>query len=59
MEWSGLLFVGLLPMHMPSLDHILHHAPNDLLSVFGAGIGIALIATAALRLLSTTRGKKV
>jgi hypothetical protein len=40
------------------LNHFLHHAPNDMLTVLVAGISIALIAIAVLRLLSTTRGGK-
>jgi hypothetical protein len=38
------------------LNHFLHHAPNDMLTVLVAGIGIAAIAIAVLGLLSTTRG---
>jgi hypothetical protein len=40
---------------MPSIDHVLHHAPQDLLTVFGAGIGLAAAAIGVLRLVSTTR----
>jgi ABC-type bacteriocin/lantibiotic exporter with double-glycine peptidase domain len=43
---------------MPTLDHILHHAPNDMLTVVAVGIGLAVIAVAVLRLVSTTRGDK-
>ena len=39
-------------------DHFSHHAPNDMLTVFVVGIGLAAIAIAVLRLVSTTRGDK-
>jgi hypothetical protein len=39
-------------------NHVLHHAPNDMLTVLAAGIGLAVIAIAVLRLIGTTRGDK-
>jgi ABC-type bacteriocin/lantibiotic exporter with double-glycine peptidase domain len=43
---------------MPTIDRILHHAPNDMLTVIAVGIGLAAIAIAVLRLVGTTRGDK-
>jgi hypothetical protein len=40
------------------LTHFLHHAPNDMLTVLVASIGIAAIAIGVLRLVSTRRGDK-
>jgi len=40
------------------LNHFLHHAPNDMLTVLVAGIGIAAIAIGVLRLVGTRRGDK-
>jgi hypothetical protein len=40
------------------LYHFLHHAPNDMLTVLVAGIGVALIAIVVLRLVGTTRDGK-
>jgi hypothetical protein len=39
-------------------NHFLHHAPNDMLTVLGAGIGLAAIAIAVLRLVGTRRDDK-
>jgi len=43
---------------MPTIDHILHHAPNDMLTVLAVGIGLAAIAIAVLKLVRT-RGDKI
>ena len=43
---------------LPTIDHILHHAPNDMLTVIAVGLGLAAIAIGVLRLVSTTRGDK-
>jgi len=39
-------------------DHFSHHAPNDMLTVIAVGVGLAALAIAVLRLVSTTRGDK-
>jgi len=39
--------------------HTLRDAPQDMLTVVAVGIGLAAIAIAVLRLVSTTRGDKV
>jgi len=45
-------------MKLPTIDHILRDAPQDMLTVIAVGLGLAAIAIAVLRLVSTTRYDK-
>ena len=44
---------------MPTIEHILHHVPNDMLTLLAVGIGLAAIAIAALKLIRMTGGDKI